>query len=98
MTLKEKAIKLAWLINDEGHTPSCALSSLGFDEPGVDFFAEWERDVDDPENDVIDLSWENGVSFTLKRVWHATSGTHVWETFAHVPLTNHSGTFEEAKL
>lgn len=97
MTLREKAIKLAWLINDEGHKPSEALAMLGFDWEAGDFYTEDDSiftSVDDPQNDLIDLSWENGESITLRRTFkaHTDQGrVYVWEVHAMRRLTNYQG-------
>lgn len=93
MTLREKAIELARILNTEGIEPSEALNRLGFTED--DYFSEDDSvfDIDDADNDLIDLSWEGNVSVTLRRTFkcHSDAGrVYVWEAHARQQLTNYA--------
>lgn len=94
MTLIEKALKLAELLNTQpGLEPSVALEQLGFDED--DYFSEDDSvfDIDEAQNSIIDLSWEDGVSVTLRRTfkeWRLARKVYVWEVHANRRLTNYA--------
>jgi hypothetical protein len=84
MTKQEKAIKLAWLINDEGKTPYDATEMLGL-EDGVNCWGEDIGDecldLTDASNDVIDLGWEDDelTHYQLKRRYSVPLQRKVWE-------------------
>lgn len=85
MTKQEKALKLAWLINDDGKTPYDATQMLGFEE-GVDCWGEDIGDecldLNDVANDVIDLGWDGEaelIHYQLKRRYSVPLQRKVWE-------------------
>jgi hypothetical protein len=62
---------------------------LGFEEE--DYYSEDDSvfDIDDADNDLIDLSWENGESVVLRREYRARDGAKVWDVRVSRYLTNH---------
>jgi hypothetical protein len=93
MSKRDMAIKLAWLINDEGHAPYDAVQMLGLD-PENDVYGEDIGDeclpLDDPDNDVIDLGWDERHHYQLKHRYSTTLGRKVWEV-EHMELLTTDG-------
>jgi hypothetical protein len=94
------AIKLAWLINDEGHAPSVACSMVGLSWEDGEVFSEDSSciDLDDPENELIDLGWSDdelgSVLYTLHRTFAGRDDNdrrrYLWEVRETRQLTNHA--------
>jgi|tagenome__1003787_1003787.scaffolds.fasta_scaffold20030109_3 hypothetical protein len=69
MTMLDKALHVRDLLND-GHGIEFALKSVDIDIEdvyGEDLGSEF-LEVDDPENDIIDLSWEDGVHYRVRHM------------------------------
>ncbi len=90
--VKKQALDLATYLND-GVEVIAAANLAGLDPE--ELFGESMLDADDalgiedPDNGVIDVGWEDEVThYQLRRWWHPEAGVKVWEAFERRTLTS----------